>query len=92
MVHGMPTHRTTLTLDADAMDLARRVASRHGMSLSAFVSRAMRREAIRLGAPPVVDVETEAAAATAHEQETAAALAHEQETAAIAAAETAEHS
>jgi hypothetical protein len=55
MLPGMArqTKRTTLTLDIDALDLAERASKARGMSLSAMVSRAIRNEAIRLGAPPV---------------------------------------
>ena len=54
MLRGMPkrTRRTTLTVDADALELAERVAKVHGISLSALASRAIRNEALRLGAPP----------------------------------------
>jgi hypothetical protein len=45
------TRRTTLTLETDTLDLAERVAQRHGTSVSALASRAIRNEAIRLGAP-----------------------------------------
>ena len=46
------TRRTTLTLDVDALELAERVAKARGISLSALASRAIRNEALRLGAPP----------------------------------------
>jgi hypothetical protein len=46
------TKRTTLTLDVDALDLAARASRTRGISLSALASRAIRNEAIRLGAPP----------------------------------------
>lgn len=54
MIRGMSrrTKRTTLTLDTDALDLAERIAQTRGISLSALTSRAIRNEAIRLGAPP----------------------------------------
>jgi post-segregation antitoxin (ccd killing protein) len=45
------TRRTTLTLDADALELAERVARLRGISVSALASRAIRNEAVRLGAP-----------------------------------------
>jgi hypothetical protein len=45
------TRRTTLTLDADALNLAERVAKLRGISLSTLASRAIRNEALRLGAP-----------------------------------------
>jgi hypothetical protein len=52
------TKRTTLTLDAEALDLAERVAKLRGISVSALASRAIRNEALRLGAPGT-SVETE---------------------------------
>lgn len=53
MLTGMArrTRRTTLTLETDTLDLAERVARRQGTSVSALASRAIRNEAIRLGAP-----------------------------------------
>ncbi len=45
------TRRTTLTLDADALELAERVARLRRTSVSAIASRALRNEALRLGAP-----------------------------------------
>jgi hypothetical protein len=55
MLSGMSRHtrRTTLTLDIDALNLAERASQARGISLSALVSRAIRNEAIRLGAPPL---------------------------------------
>lgn len=60
MLSGMSkrTKRTTLTLDAEALDLAERVAKLRGISVSALASRAIRNEALRLGAP-VTPVGTE---------------------------------
>lgn len=46
------TRRTTLTLDANALELAERVARVRGISVSDLASRAIRNEALRLGAPP----------------------------------------
>jgi post-segregation antitoxin (ccd killing protein) len=53
MLVGMAkrTKRTTLTLDVEALDLAERVARLRGISVSALASRAIRNEALRLGAP-----------------------------------------
>lgn len=53
MLPGMArrTKRTTLTLDADALELAERAAKLRGISVSALASRAIRNEALRLGAP-----------------------------------------
>lgn len=45
------TKRTTLTLDVEALELAERAARLRGISVSALTSRAIRNEAIRLGAP-----------------------------------------
>jgi hypothetical protein len=41
-------------LDATALSLAERAAARDGLSMSAWLSRAARREAVRTGAGPVV--------------------------------------
>jgi hypothetical protein len=50
-VMARPTRRTTLSLDADALNLAERVAKLRGISISSLASRAIRNEALRLGAP-----------------------------------------
>ncbi|HEY3009605.1 MAG TPA: CopG family transcriptional regulator [Micromonosporaceae bacterium] len=49
------TKRTTLTLDVEALELAERAARLRGISVSALTSRAIRNEAIRLGAPGRAD-------------------------------------
>ncbi len=61
-VTGMATRKVTVSLDATALDLAERSAARDGMSMSAWLSRAARREAVRTGAGPVVDVLADALA------------------------------
>jgi len=43
-----------VSFDAVALALAERAAAREGLSVSAWVSRAARREAVRTGAGPVV--------------------------------------
>jgi hypothetical protein len=48
-VNGMATRKVTVSLDATALQLAERAASREGMSMSAWISRAARREAVRTG-------------------------------------------
>lgn len=45
------TRDTILSLDADTLDLAERVAKMRGVSVSDLASRAIRNEALRLGAP-----------------------------------------
>lgn len=46
----MATGKVTLSLDKSALAFAEAVASRMGMSAPAWISRAVRREAVRLGA------------------------------------------
>ncbi|MGH3828090.1 MAG: hypothetical protein ACRDQX_13110 [Pseudonocardiaceae bacterium] len=58
----MATRKVTVSLDATALDLAERAAARDGMSMSAWLSRAARREAVRTGVGPVGDVLTDALA------------------------------
>lgn len=58
----MATRKVTVSLDATALDLAERAAARDGMSMSAWLSRAARREAVRTGTGPVVDVLADALA------------------------------
>ncbi len=62
MVIGMATRKVTVSLDAVALDLAERAAARDGISMSAWLSRAARREAVRTGVGPVGEVLTEALA------------------------------
>jgi len=58
----MATRKVTVSLDATALDLAERAAARAGMSMSAWLSRAARREAVRTGVGPAVDVLADALA------------------------------
>jgi hypothetical protein len=59
----MATHKVTLSLDQTAWALAELAAARAGLSPSAWISAAARREAVRLGAGTEWgDVETEATA------------------------------
>lgn len=51
-VFGMATKKVTVSLDAASLALAERSASRDGISLSAWLSRAARREAVRTGVGP----------------------------------------
>ena len=71
---GMATRKVTVSLDMTALALAEKSAAREGLSMSAWLSRAARREAVRTGAgPTTVDVLTEA---LADEAELAAAERH----------------
>lgn len=59
---GMATRKITVSLDATALDLAERAAAQAGLSMSAWLSRAARREAVRTGAGPAGDVLADALA------------------------------
>lgn len=59
---GMATRKVTLSLDEAAWSYAEQAAARAGMSPSAWISKAARREAVRTGVGPVSDVTAEAAA------------------------------
>ena len=48
----MTTKKITVSLDATTHTLAERAARRDGVSMSAWLSRAARREAVRLGVGP----------------------------------------
>jgi hypothetical protein len=52
----------TLSLDTVALALAERAAAQTGQSVSAWLSRAARREAVRTGVGPAVDQLPEAMA------------------------------
>ncbi|MGA8116716.1 MAG: hypothetical protein WCA46_24035 [Actinocatenispora sp.] len=54
------TVKHTILFDNEAAFLLERAAARAGVSLSAWVSRATRREALRSGAGPQFDVEEQA--------------------------------
>lgn len=58
----MATRKVTVSLDVTTLDLVTRAAAWDGMSVSAWLSRAARREAVRTGAGPVVDVLADALA------------------------------
>lgn len=62
-VNGMATRKVTVSLDDTAHELAERAASRAGLSLSAWISRAARREAVRTGYGPLAVTSTADAAA-----------------------------
>jgi hypothetical protein len=66
----MATRKVTVSLDATALALAEQAAAREGLSMSAWLSRAARREAVRTGVGPVIEVLDEA---MADEAETAEA-------------------
>lgn len=68
----MATRKVTLSLDSSAIEYAERAAKAHGLSLSSWLSKAARREAVRTGyrARPAGDVER---LAMADEAEVAAA-------------------
>ncbi|MBB5914077.1 hypothetical protein BJY24_002944 [Nocardia transvalensis] len=51
----MATRKVTLSLDAAAWSYAEQAAARAGMSPSAWISRAARREAVRTGCTPGPD-------------------------------------
>jgi hypothetical protein len=46
----MPTRKVTLSLDQTALDMAQVAAAQAGLSVSAWLSAAARREAVRMGA------------------------------------------
>lgn len=54
----MATRKVTLSLDASAIEYAERAAKANGLSLSSWLSKAARREAVRTGyrARPAADV------------------------------------
>lgn len=51
-VKGMPTRKVTLSLDSGALEFAERAARAHGISVSSWLSKAARREAVRTGYVP----------------------------------------
>lgn len=69
-INGMATRKVTLSLDSASWAYAEQAAARAGMSPSAWISRAARREALRTGCGPVPDP---AEFATSDEAELAAA-------------------
>ena len=48
----MAAKKVTVSMDVGVHELAERAARREGLSFSAWLSRAARREAVRLGAGP----------------------------------------
>ncbi len=54
-INGMATRKVTLSLDAASWSYAEQAAARAGMSPSAWISRAARREAVRTGCGPAPD-------------------------------------
>jgi hypothetical protein len=79
-VRGMSTKKVTVSFDSVALRLAERAAAREGLSVSAWVSRAARREAVRTGVGPghsrdlvLSDALTDEAELTAAEEDMRAA-------------------
>ena len=54
---SMAAKKVTVSMDAGTHELAERAARLEGLSFSAWLSRAARREAVRLGAAPVRDAD-----------------------------------
>ncbi|MET8854235.1 hypothetical protein [Amycolatopsis sp. NPDC004625] len=48
----MATRKVTLSLDSGALEFAERAAKAHGISVSSWLSKAARREAVRTGYTP----------------------------------------
>ncbi|SEO81123.1 hypothetical protein [Amycolatopsis saalfeldensis] len=48
----MATRKVTLSLDSGALEFAERAARAHGISVSSWLSKAARREAVRTGYTP----------------------------------------
>ncbi len=71
----MATRKVTYSLETDSITLAEKAAARAGLSTSAWLSRAARREAVRVGyTPPVAaDLAVAEQQALADEAERAAA-------------------
>ncbi|NEW38654.1 hypothetical protein GV794_24570 [Nocardia cyriacigeorgica] len=69
----MATRKVTLSLDEAAWSFAEQAAARAGMSPSAWISKAARREAVRTGVGPVPDRAVIAAEAAIEAAELAAA-------------------
>lgn len=69
----MATRKVTLSLDAAAVDFAERAARQHGVSLSSWLSKAARREAVRTGYRPPARAMNAEELAVADEAEAAAA-------------------
>ncbi|MEU6641667.1 hypothetical protein ABZ863_03870 [Saccharomonospora sp. NPDC046836] len=69
----MATRKVTLSLDAGALEFAERAAKAHGVSVSSWLSKAARREAVRTGYRQEAGESAETSA-TIDETELAAAL------------------
>lgn len=69
----MATRKVTLSLDASAVEYAERAAKAHGVSLSSWLSKAARREAVRTGYRPSRPAGEAERLAAADEAEVAAA-------------------
>ncbi|MCG3754577.1 MULTISPECIES: hypothetical protein [Amycolatopsis] len=70
----MATRKVTLSLDTGALEYAERAAKAHGISVSSWLSKAARREAVRTGyTPQRAPVAPAASSAEADEAERAAA-------------------
>ncbi|EHR51093.1 hypothetical protein SacmaDRAFT_2855 [Saccharomonospora marina XMU15] len=52
---GMATRKVTLSLDASALEFAERAAKADGVSVSSWLSKAARREAVRTGYRPTTE-------------------------------------
>jgi hypothetical protein len=69
----MATRKVTVSLEVGALELAERAARRDGLSISAWLSRAARREAVRTGVGRPTPDEQALAEAINDEAERAAA-------------------
>lgn len=69
----MATRKVTLSLDTGALEFAERAAKAHGVSVSSWLSKAARREAVRTGYHPDAAPAAEQQA-SGDESEIAAAL------------------
>ncbi|AXB42951.1 hypothetical protein [Amycolatopsis albispora] len=69
----MATRKVTLSLDAGALEFAERAAKAHGISVSSWLSKAARREAVRTGYTPHTETKQAEALALADELERARA-------------------
>lgn len=72
-IFGVVTRKVTVSMEATALDLAQRAAATEGLSISAWLSRAARREAVRTGAGATGLTDTILAEALADEGELQAA-------------------
>ncbi|RZQ66069.1 hypothetical protein [Amycolatopsis suaedae] len=58
----MATRKVTLSLDTAALEYAERAAKAHGISVSSWLSKAARREAVRTGYTPHAPLHSESEA------------------------------